>query len=201
MGSRKSRILASVLFVSVLVAALSGAVYAYLSASPGSVDNNFTAAPTHTIEIEETFPTGDTNPIKKNVKVNVGKPGYAVYVRAAIVVTWQNDAGQVYGMAPKEGTDFNLTLNGADWIKGSDGFYYLETMFIGSDANGGLTPVLITQCEQSAAAPESGYTLHVEIIAQTIQAKGSTDADGTPAVTDAWGVKVNGNGELVVPTT
>ena len=201
MGSRKNKILAVVLVLVALMVAVTGTVYAYLSATTGSVENSFTAAPTHAIDIEEVFPTGSTNPVKKDVCVDVGTPGYAVYVRVAIVVTWQKkvtvDGAEqihVYGQQPVAGTDYSIDLHtGTDdpWFKGNDGFYYLEDMI-----TSGQTSVLISECRQLQSGPED-YMLHVEIIAQTIQAKGSTDADGIPAVESAWKVvKVNPDGTL-----
>ena len=37
-----------------------------------------------------------------------------------------------------------------------------------------------------ADPPEAGYSMHVEIAAESVQAAGTTDA-GVKAVTDAWG--------------
>lgn len=197
MRSRKQKWLAAVMIAVLAITATTGAVYAYLSATTDPVENTLTAAPTHTIDIEETFPTGATNPIKKNVCVDVGNPGYAVYVRAAIVVTWKK-GNDVYAYKPVQKTDdavgdYALELNLTDWFQGSDGFYYLRSM-----VNSGDTAELIKTCSQLQDGPEGGYTLHVEIIAQTIQAKGGTDADNTPAVEGAWKtVTVDENGNLI----
>lgn len=198
MGSRKQKWLAAILIAMLAITATTGAVYAYLSATTDSVENTFTAAPTHTIDIRETFPTGVTNPTKENIKVDVGNPGYAVYVRVAIVVTWQNAANEVYGQAPVEDTDYKIELDNSNWFEGSDGFYYYSQMVAYDGENDGtkVTEALIDQCYQTAPAPADGYTLHVEIIAQTIQAKGSTDDDDIPAVTDAWEVVKVVDGQL-----
>lgn len=203
MRSRKQKWLAVALIAVLVITATTGAVYAYLSATTGPVHNTFTAAPTHTIDIKETFPTGATNPIKKNVCVDVGDPGYAVYVRAAIVVTWKK-GNDVYAYKPVQKTedavgDYALELNLTDWFQGSDGFYYHKKMvaYDGEDEATKLTSVLIESCSQLKAGPE-GYTLHVEIIAQTIQALGTTDDDSIPAVEDAWkAVTTDENGNLI----
>ena len=53
-----------------------------------------------TTEVVETL----DGTIKKNVSIkNTGNT--TAWIRAAIVVTWQNDAGNVYGQAPVAGTD------------------------------------------------------------------------------------------------
>lgn len=191
--------------VGVLVAALlvTGAL-AYLSASTGGLTNTFSAAPDSEPTIDESF----VDNVKTDVKVDVGNPGYAVYVRAAIVVNWEKDGdgneNHFHATAPVYGTDYNISLNIADddpWFLGSDGFYYHKAM-----VNSGGTKALIKECKPLVTAPE-GYHLSVEIIAQTIQALGTTDNDangnpvtvGTPAVTDAWGVGVS-DGKLT-PTT
>lgn len=204
MGSRKQKWLAAILIAVLAITATTGAVYAYLSATTAPVENTFTVAPTHTIDIEETFTTapGGLKPLKQNVCVDVGNPGYAVYVRVAIVVTWKNDKNEVYGQAPVVGTDYTISLNvggNTPWFQGSDGYYYLESMVVS-----GNTPVLINTCSLTSGANiPDGYDLHVEIIAQTIQAKGGTDADNTPAVEDAWKVvTVADDGTLItVPET
>lgn len=90
----------------------------------------------------------------------VGNPGYAVYVRVAIVVTWKNATGQVYGQAPVEGTDYVIELDNTDWFEGGDGFYYYSDM-VAYDDNTMVTEALIEKCYQKAAAPADGYTLHV----------------------------------------
>lgn len=190
MGSRKQKWLALILIAVLAVTATTGGVYAYLSATAGSVENTFTAATAPLIAIEETFQEEGNKLVKRDVRVDVGSPGYAVYVRAAIVVTWKNETGQVYGQLPVDGVDYSINLNTVDnvpWFYNSaDGFYYLKAM-----VTSGETEVLINSCCQTAPAPESGYTLHVEIVAQTIQALGTTDNGNIPAVTDAWGVSVD----------
>ena len=169
-----------------------GGVAAYLSMSGGTVKNTFTPETEVPPTIAETFEEN----VKSNVAVNVGNPGYAVYVRAAVVVTWRDDAGNVLAQAPAE-SDYTIVYNENDWF--TDGsFWYCKTMVASSDGEtDGLSPVLIRSCTPAAA--KGDCHLHVEIIAQTIQALGTTDeaVDGEgnpvptePAVTDAWGVYV-----------
>lgn len=188
-GSKK-RITVFVLTVILLIAVSAATVYAYLRTSIGTVENSFDAAADPQPTIEETF----VDRVKTDVAVNVGNPGYSVYVRAAIVVTWE-DANGVLATPPVEGTDYEITLNTGDWFEKDwfekDGFYYLKEPIIG-----GKTAVLIEELRELKDAPKDGYKLHVEIISQTIQALGSTDGGGTPAVTDAWGVSVDSSGNL-----
>ncbi len=161
------------------------------------------SSPKHTFQ---PAPEADPTINDTSFYVNVGNPGYAVYVRAAIVVNWENASGNLHATAPKLGTDYTLNLNTTDWFEGSDGFYYHRAMV----NSGGKTEKLIDTCAVVAGKAPADYHLDVQIIAQTIQALGTTDAvdangnpvDGTPAVTDAWGIGVDPTTkQLVSPTT
>ena len=187
MSSRKQKILAAALIALVVIGAAAGAAFGYLSAQAGPVQNTFTPGQEMDPSIGETFNGTE----KQNVYVDVGNPGYAVYVRAAIVVTWEDEDGNVYAQAPKE-TDYTLELGG-DWFKEGN-FYYHRKMV----PSGEKTGVLIERCAQKSEAP-ADYRLHVEIITQTIQALGGTDADNTPPVTDAWKISVDSENNLVDP--
>lgn len=163
------------------VAALStGTTYAYLKwSSEQPVVNTFKPESTVQPTINETF-DGDE---KKDVSISVGETEYTVYVRAAILAVWMNEDGDVLGTKPVKGTDYELDM-GSSWEDGDDGYWYLKT----SVESGATTPDLIESCRPLTAAPKDGYTLSVKVIAQTIQAAGSTDTDDSPAVTDAWNV-------------
>lgn len=185
---KKRRIpLGSWLLVALAVLSLTvGGVVAYLSASTDAVENKFVSDASTDPAVIETFRNNE----KTNVVVDVGDPGYAVYVRAAVVVTWKDTDGNVWGEAPEAGVDYTIDL-GEDWFLGSDGFYYYTepVAYDGEDGTTKLTTNLIDSCAPVAGKAPTGYTLNVEIIAQTIQALGTTDGD-VPAVTAAWGVTV-----------
>ena len=95
----------------------------------------------------------------------------------------------VLASTPIEDTHYSLTLNLADdaWFLGDDGFYYYNQPI----NSGGKTGVFISECTALTDAPQSGYTLNVDVIAQTIQAAGTTDIDDTPLVETVWDVVVN----------
>lgn len=165
-----------------------GTVAAYLAVASNYIENTFSAENQVDPSVAETF----SGTKKENVYVQVGDPGYAVYVRAAIVVTWKNSDDKVWSAAPQP-EEYSLTI-GEGWEKGTDGFYY----HLAPVQSGGSTKVLITECSPIDQAPESGYTLSVEIMAQTIQALGTTDDGEIPAVQDAWDVGVGGDGMLIL---
>ena len=190
MRSHKRPIWAALLLILVLTATAAGTAYAYLSNKSNTVTGNMTPA----TEFVPNVVVDGTN-IVQNLKVDIGEPGYAVYVRATILVTWQKDSGEIYIEPPTEGTDYILNWNDTQWFRGADGFYYHKAR-VNSGAD---TGVLLNSLDQApgASPPDAGYSIHVDVAFQTIQAYGSTDANGTPAVTDAWGVTVDANGELV----
>lgn len=153
---------------------------AYFKADANNVNNSFTPAESIMPTVEETFENGE----KKNVFIKVGNPGYPVYVRAEIIFNWIDENGNVYCIKPAINQDYEIDLNDDDWNL-SDGFYYYNK----SVASGGQTTNLINSCKlkDKVVAPE-GFTFDVEIIAQTIQAVGTTDDTDYPAIEDAWGV-------------
>ena len=159
-----------------------GVVVAYLSTSTEEVSNSFVPETSETPTIEETF----DQKVKQDVSVDVGEPGYAVFVRAAVVITWKDvKGGDVYGEAPEEGVDYTISYNDTYWFL-KDGFWYCT-----ESVASGNSPVLIYTCAPVDDKAPDGYALNVEIITQTIQALGTTDIGDTPAVTDAWGVAVS----------
>lgn len=159
--------------------ALVGSTVAFLVAESQTVTNQF--KPT---EVKTTVVENFDGEVKNNVKVqNTGE--IPAYIRAAVVVTWQNDAGQVYAQTPVEGTDYTLDWYTSGWFK-KDGFYYHKSAVPPSDT----TAVLFTNCEPVEGKAPDGYHLCVEILASGIQSQPTT------AVEAAWGVTVNAWGYL-----
>ena len=125
---------------------------------------------------------------KTNVAVRADNAGYAVYVRLAVIAVWQDGAGNVYGQQPFAGTDYSIEYNDTNWqYRSADGYYYCTSPV----QSGALSPAFIDgthKIKQLKAGP-NGYSLHVKLLAQTVQAVGTTDAnDIIPAIYDAWGV-------------
>ena len=176
---KKMLVLLTALIV-VLCAAVGGTV-AYLATSTGSVTNTFTPTSVSTV-IDEEF----NDNVKKYVKVK-NTNEVDVYIRAAVVVTWQNGEGKVLGQAPKAGSDYTITWTMSNWIAPKNDGYYYYTKSVSKDQT---TGVLFTDCKPLQAAPVDGYTLHVEIISEAIQ------AEPTSAVEGAWSVNVDSDGTI-----
>lgn len=176
---KKMLVLLTALIV-VLCAAVGGTV-AYLATSTGSVTNTFTPTSVSTVIIED-FKGSVKNEvtIKNNGDVDV-------YIRAAVVVTWQNNEGTVLGQEPEAGSDYTIDWKMNNWIGPKNDGYYYYTKSVSKDHT---TGVLFTDCKPLKAAPMDGYTLHVEIISEAIQ------AEPTSVVAGAWGVTVDSDGTI-----
>lgn len=156
-----------------LVLALSvGGTVAYLFTNTGSVVNTFTPGKT---DITITEDLDKEEPKKNNIVVNT-TGNVPVYVRVMLVATYQDENGQVCG---QHGTVTvpEFKLNTPYWVKGDDNFYYYTTTVIGS------TESLIKEGSSiELDQAEDGCVMHVEVLAQSIQ------AEPADAVKDAWGV-------------
>lgn len=167
-------------------------VFAYLKQSAGKAENTFLSEQSVTPQINETFNGNE----KSNVSVFVGDAGYSVYVRAAVIITWKDSSGNVLAETPsllRQDYEISYNLKEGGWFYGNDGFYYYSIPV----ESGSSTDTLINNCKPLSGAPENGYSLDVEIIAQTIQSAGFSDAGDVPAVTEAWGVAVNKDKSLI----
>ena len=180
-GAKRSIVL--VVSVLVLLLAVAGGTLAWLTANTGPVVNTFT--PAHvTCQVDETF-DGTT---KSDVKVkNAGD--IPAYIRAYIVVTWKDAAGNVYGQKPVKDTDYTITMGSNGWTQ-KDGYWYCTAAV----ASGGFTPVLIDSCTSNNSAPDDSYNLSVEIMAEAIQSVPDK------AVHEAWPVVTANSGKLTVTT-
>jgi len=164
----------AVLLVSLLLilcVALGGTL-ALLVAQSGEVKNIFTPSKV-TIRVDEDIESG----VKKEVKIeNTGD--IEAYIRATVLVTWQDEKGNVYGAAqPVEGTDYEISWTKDGWKKSSaDGFYYYTLPV----AAGGFTGELFTNCEPIDGRTPTGYSLAVEILGTAIQ------SDPASVVAEEW---------------
>ena len=152
---------------------------AWLATSSGEVKNTFAPGKTD-IEIEEKF----ENNVKSDVKV-INKGNIPVYIRANLVFTWKDSAGNII----EKPADATLTVDhgNGDWVKGSDGFWYYTKPV----AVKGSTTNIINKA--TIEFPEGkGYKMDLEVMAQSIQ------AEPKDAVEGAWGVTVNSDGSLTV---
>ena len=146
---------------------------------------------------------GSDNPtVNADWTITVEDKGYPVYVRAEVLVTWQKD-GDVLYLDPKVNKDYVVSYYD-EWkpITHDEGtasektyYYYMgsnDDSQNGIVLSGGKTSALMTYKSLNTNPPIEGYQLHVEVIVQTVQAVGKTDAENEAdeilAWWDAWGL-------------
>lgn len=160
---------------SVIIFVAAGSSLSFLIAKQDAVVNEFTPSVV-TSAVDETF---DQN-VKSNVKIqNTGDT--EAYIRAAVVVTWQNTVGEVYPKMPEAGVHYTVDFNSDKWILATDGYYYYKNPV----AAKGFTDVLINEVRPIDGKTPVGYGLNVEILSDAIQSL------PVQAVQKSWGVTVN----------
>ena len=151
-----------------------GGTLAYLYTSTEPVINTFQPV-TPGIDIPEEL----TENVKKNATVrNTGTVDS--YLRAKIIVTWQNSTGDVYYVQPTK-DDYSITI-GANWKLVGDYYYYKDVAAPGRPSNARPEDCLIVEAKPLNPAPADGYTLHIEILGQAVQATPET------AIQESWGI-------------
>ena len=186
MFKRKNQIKALIVSLVVLLSVTIVGTMMYIIDSTNDVTNTFIPAQVTSSVVEDI--SGNT---KKNVSImNTGN--IDAYIRAAVVVTWQDEEGYLYHSKPVLGTDYKMDLKeDTAWELSSDGFYYFKEAVAPED----VTDILIEECYPVEGRTPEGYYLTVEILGSAIQAIPEN------VVVDNWdsGVsEVNDDAELVV---
>lgn len=158
--NRQTLLLVSI--VSLLVCAVSGTL-AYLIDTTDPVENIFTPGKVD-ITVTEDF----TDNVKNNVKITLTEDSVKAQIRAMVVVTWQDNAGNVYPKAPVEKEDYMIDWKKVGWSGPTDGWYNH-----GAIEPGTSTGILFTDCRPVARKAPEGYHLVVDVIAEAIQADGN----------------------------
>ena len=174
---KTKRILLLALVVAILACGVGGTI-AYLITNTGSVVNTFPPAYV-TSQVNEDFNNGGTT--KSNVTItNTGN--VSAYIRAAIVITWQDADDNTMPAQPVAGKDYTLSINAADWTQ-EDGYYFYKEAV----AAGGTTSNLINSCSPIYTNYTDGRKLCVEVIGSAIQAEGM----GATSAQDAFSKAAN----------
>lgn len=156
-----------------------GSTLAYLTRQ-NIVMNRFAAGRVQVQVVE----TGTDN-VKRNSSVrNTGN--VPVYIRAAIVLSWQDvDGNALWSEGPEQGRDYQISitsapgLNGGEWIRASDGLYYYNLPV----EPGGKSTILVRELRELSVSShrEEGKYLTADIQVQAVQ------AEPAEAALDAWG--------------
>ena len=174
---RSTALLASLLL---LLTCLVGTTVAYLFDVSSPIINIFTPSAVSCQVNEESF----ENDVKADVYIT-NTSNIPAYIRAAIVITWQDHDGNVYAVSPVSGQDYEIEINGTDWTY-EGGYYYYKSDV---PANGDTTP-LINYCTPITGQAPIGYGLNVEILGSAIQADGMGATSGQ----EAWEIASNSQG-------
>jgi len=156
---QNKKLLAIVVSVILVIGLAVGVTSAFLTDNSEQIENVFDPSRV-TTRVDETI-DGDE---KTEVKIaNTGDT--EAFIRATYVVTWQDEAGNVWGQAPVAGIDYEIEF-GTGWLQNeADGFYYWPTPVAKDDATG----ILIKRIKPLQGAPEENYYLNVEILGSGIQ--------------------------------
>lgn len=170
---RRTNMLVGLLGIILILSLAVGGTFAYLKAVTNKVENQF--APARVACIVNSGSDG-TFDVKNDSDVDA-------YIRAAIVVNWMDDNGNVRGIAPVA-TEVDIKVNTTDWWQDSNTGYYYYKRLVSSEE---VTEDLITSfgLGEGATVP-NGYQLSVEVVAEAIQAAGVSDSGESPVYKLAW---------------
>lgn len=195
--SRKHKKSGLLLAIALLLLVAVGGTLAYILTNTDALENVFNPSRVSCAVVEDQKPEGAENgqvsvTQKTNVKIkNTGDTD--AYIRVALVVTWKNEKGEVWGKAPVSPRDYSIHWTFKDaqgddvWVPVGDGylsvFYYKKPVapgemtetLIGPD---GITPIVTGP----VGADGTQYYFSVEVVASAIQADGL----GTTNPEQAW---------------
>jgi len=155
--------------IAVLLTGLVGSSLAWLMADTGPVINVFEPG-----KVPPTIHEEMNDNIKRNISIeNTGN--VPAYIRAKLVFTWQDPEGNILGQVPVVNEDYQMSGIGKGWRPDS-GYYYFTTKVEPGESTG----VLCDSITQIGNNPAEGYTLHVEVLSESIQ------AEPVKAVQEAW---------------
>lgn len=164
MKNMKRKTILTLAALALLLTCVVSGTLAYLMTSTDPITNVFTPAKVNT-DITEAF----NETVKSSVIVENKTDSIPVYVRVAVVGNWVDAEDNIVG--PWNGS---FTL-GADWVKGSDGYYYYTKVV---PVGGETTDLLGSDITTSA---NDGLHLEVVVMQQAVQ------AEPKDAVKELWG--------------
>lgn len=149
--------------IAVLLVGVIGGSLAYLITDTDPVTNTFTPGKVD-ITVSEEF----IGNIKNNVKITLSEDSVKAKIRAMVVVTWQDEDGNVYPKAPVEETDYTISWTKSGWTgPDANGWYNHAAIEPGTS-----TGILFTNCKPVDSNTPKGYHLVVDVIAEAIQDDG-----------------------------
>ena len=172
---RKGRVFLVAALV-LMVAISAGGTLAWLMTSSNSMKNQF-VVPVVAPTIREDFEDGGS--VKSNVRVEntvaEGKTGIDVFIRVALVPTWETADRENVAPMPTKPDDFNtwnLNLNVTDekngkWIQEGEYYYYTGKVVPGATTSNLINTATVNPNSEGAKA---GYRMNLQVMAEAIQA-------------------------------
>ena len=165
---RKRRLALLIAAVCIVCNTVAGTI-AYVEHKTAPVMNSFSATEANVPVVVEDFAEGDT--VKENVRIKLEDGEKSSFIRAAIVISLQDDDGNTAAVVPVEGVDYSITM-GSGWTQNGGYWYYDKALAAGKET---------TDLIESVTTLNSEYHLVVDILAQTIQ------SNPTSAAQSEWG--------------
>lgn len=184
MGKAK-KLLPGLLVLLLVLSLVVGGVYSYMFAQTGNTTNQLTPASVSCAVAEEVV--SERN---EKTSITVENTGTVkAYLRVRLVTYWVNDKNEIVA---KPSADLAVNVSSA-WVADTtnDTYYYWQPV-----AAGESTPDLLAEGSVIKLTTEEGYKQVIEVFAEAIQAEGTTDDGNIPAVTAAWGVTLDENGNI-----
>ena len=178
--SSKKRLAVLIAAVLVLTVVVGGSL-AYLTSIGDMVTNNFHAGEGD-VQISENLDGGSKSDIRLTNLGNI-----PVFVRAAVIANWVDPQGNVIA-AP---VSLPSSL-GSNWHLYEGYYYYSKTLAPAGEGSRVYTTALFQKAikEADMTKPSADAHLQVTVLAESIQAEGTTNSSstGTKAVVEAWGL-------------
>lgn len=177
---RTGRVTAIVMATVLLLALAIGGTVAWLSTQDTPITNTFTPSKV-ACEVQEEF----NGTVKSDVNVN-NTGDIAAFIRVKLVTYRTNDQGQHIG-----GTAEISFKPGAGWVKHGDYYYYTKPV----EPNQAPDDALINSIQLTKDYTDAdGGRQAIDVMAEAIQSVPQA------AVQAAWGLSIDENGNLIVPT-
>lgn len=183
MKNRKllSRLTRASLVVILLVLALAGGTFAWLTVQTPPITNTFQMGAVD-VGIVETFSNGKDE--KSNVTLK-NQENVPIYVRAALVPTWVDGQGNPQGVAASL-NDLYIVQELENWIYNTrDGYYYYTRILSAGESTQNLI-------DSATVRTANNYHMNLQVIADAVQASPAS------AVAEVWPVTVDASGTLQV---
>lgn len=159
-----SRTMAVVIAMLLVLCFTAGGTLAYLAVKSATASNDFTPA-------RVACSVGSGGSITNTGTVDA-------YIRAAVVVNWVDDDGNVYAANPA----YDAPAATGWAFNSAQGYYYYSAVVPSGTTISAPASVSVTGANPDA----SKYSAKVEYLAEAIQAAGTTDSTDIPAYQDAW---------------